>query len=57
MAGYQKFVAAIVAALGVAGTLAADGRITLAEGIAISSAFAGAFVVRQVTNTPPSQED
>lgn len=53
MTGYQKFVVALAAALGVAGSLAADGSITLAEGIAIAAAFVGALGVRQVANTEP----
>lgn len=50
MGAYSKFIVAVAAALGVAGTCLADGKITLAEGISIAVAFLGALGVRQVVN-------
>lgn len=52
MPGYEKFSAALHAALLQAAVLAVDGRITLPEGIAIALAFTGAFAVRRVRNRP-----
>ncbi len=49
---YAKFWAALAAALTVAGSLVADGKVTPAEAVAIASAFVGALVVRQVSNQP-----
>jgi hypothetical protein len=50
MAQYRKFLVAASAALGVAGTAVADGKLTAAEGIAIAVAFLGALGVYGVRN-------
>jgi hypothetical protein len=47
-----KFYAAAVAALGVAVTLASDGVITLADGLAILAAAVGALGVYVAPNKP-----
>jgi hypothetical protein len=47
-----KFYAAAAAALGVAVTLASDGVITLADGLAIAAAAVGALGVYVAPNKP-----
>lgn len=47
---YRKFIAALVAALGVAVALTVDGAISLNDALAIASAGVGALAVRQVEN-------
>lgn len=52
MKAYSKFIAALAAALTVAGTQIADGTISTADWIAIAAAFLGAIGVYAVTNEP-----
>lgn len=54
MAKYNKFIVAIVAALGVLSTQLADGHLTATEIIAVIVAGLGALGVYAVKNAPPS---
>jgi len=47
---YAKFVVASIAALGVAGSLLVDGRLTAAEAVAVVLAGLGALGVRKASN-------
>ena len=47
---YRKFIAAIVAALGVAVSVTVDGNLTMNDGLAIAAAGFGALAVRQIEN-------
>ncbi|HEX6020906.1 MAG TPA: hypothetical protein VFZ00_02845 [Solirubrobacter sp.] len=54
MSLYAKFIVAATAALGVAATALADGRLTAAEIVGIAIAAVGALGVRQIPNKPPN---
>lgn len=57
MSQYNKFVAAFVAALAVAASVASDGSLDLSDWLAVASAFVGALAVRQVANSTADVSD
>lgn len=52
MSAYNKFIAAIAAALAVAASVTADGSLSTSDIIAILSAAVGAITVYAVPNNP-----